>query len=129
MSCVPPSTSNPPTPPTPQDILNQILLLISTLRGGESRFLPLVMAKIRDTFPSIAPALPPDLIRKAALMNGGPANIPTITSAPIVATIPVTVGLNSGGIQIKSESGTGSGSSEQSSPYATPPFTHYYPLA
>ena len=53
----------------PQDYLNQILALISTLRGGEARFLPLVMMKIRETLPSISSKLPPALAAKMAAGN------------------------------------------------------------
>ena len=99
MSCVPIESRK--FEPGPQEYLNQLLTLISTLRGGESRFLPLVMAKIRDTLPAIGTALPQSLVMKTANMNAG-------------------------GQKFKQESNSSSGSS---SPYETPPFMHYYPLA
>lgn len=85
----------------PQEYLNQLLTLISTLRGGESRFLPLAMAKIRETLPAIGMALPQDLVMKTA-------------NAELERQ------------KFKRESNS---SSASSSPYSTPPFMHYYPLA
>ncbi|KAL2357059.1 hypothetical protein BJ546DRAFT_427073 [Cryomyces antarcticus] len=38
----------------PRDYLNQFLSLISTLRGGQQRYLPLLVAKINDTIPSMS---------------------------------------------------------------------------
>jgi hypothetical protein len=38
----------------PRDYLNQFLTLIATLRGGDSRFLPLLLAKINEVLPSMA---------------------------------------------------------------------------
>ncbi len=38
----------------PSEYLNQFLNLISNLRGGESRFLPLLLAKISENLPSMA---------------------------------------------------------------------------
>lgn len=38
----------------PRDYLNQFLTLISTLRGGDSRFLPLLLAKVNEVLPSMA---------------------------------------------------------------------------
>lgn len=84
--------------PGPQEYLNQLLVLISTLRGGESRYLPLVMAKIRDTLPAIGSALPQQFVTKSA---------------------------GNGVEQFKQESNS---SSASSSPYSTPPFMHYYPV-
>lgn len=42
----------------PEEYLNQMLLLISTLPGGESRYIPLIMAKIQDELPGVAYQLP-----------------------------------------------------------------------
>lgn len=99
MSCVPLSSQN--FEPGPQEYLNQLLTLISTLRGGESRYLPLIMAKIRDTLPAILSALPPDLAKEMA-----------------------DKGVEKSHSQHESNS-----SSAGSSPYSTPPFLHFYPLA
>ncbi|TKA71511.1 hypothetical protein B0A49_06877 [Cryomyces minteri] len=38
----------------PRDYLNQFLSLISTLRGGQQRYLPLLVTKINDTIPSMS---------------------------------------------------------------------------
>lgn len=44
----------------PRDYLNHFLTLISTLRGGQERYLPMLLAKINEVFPNttlpIAPA-------------------------------------------------------------------------
>lgn len=37
----------------PRDYLNQFLSLISTLRGGQQRYLPLLLSKINDTLPTM----------------------------------------------------------------------------
>lgn len=95
MSCVPLESRK--FEPGPQAHLNQLLTLISTLRGGESRYLPLVMAKIRDTLPAIGTALPANLGDKAVAMQ-----------------------------KFKQE---GSESESARTPFETPPFMHFYPLA
>ena len=108
MSCVPLESRK--FEPGPQEYLNSLLALISTLRGGESRFLPLVMAKIRDTLPAIGSQLPQHLVEKydrLGLHNKEAAERPVI---------------------FKQEN-AGESSSAGSSPFETPPFMHYYPLA
>lgn len=52
MSCVPLETSS--FRYGPRDYLTQFLSLISALRGGDSRYLPLLLAKIDDALPTIA---------------------------------------------------------------------------
>lgn len=42
----------------PQDYLNQLLNLISRLRGGASRYVPMLMAKVQENLPTIANPLP-----------------------------------------------------------------------
>ena len=107
MSCVPLESRK--FEPGPQEYLNSLLTLVSTLRGGESRFLPLVMAKIRDTLPAIGGHLPQHLIEK---YNGSGHNGKRPEHQ----------------VEFKQEHCGGS-SSAGSSPYETPPFMHYYPLA
>lgn len=102
MSCVPIESCR--FEPGPQEYLNQLLLLISTLRGGEDRYLPLVLVKIRDTLPAIGSALPQQLVMKTA----GNGNGSGMTE------------------QLKRESKS---SSENSSPYSTPGVMQYYRLA
>lgn len=104
MSCVPLGSGK--FEPGPQEYLNSLLTLISTLRGGESRFLPLVMTKIRDTLPAIGSHLPQHLIEK---YNGSGHH-------------------GKQQVELKQEHSGGS-SSAGSSPFETPPFMHYYPLA
>ena len=145
MSCVP---SPPSDQPGPQEYLNQLLTLISTLRGGESRYLPLVMAKIRDTLPAITSQLPISLVSKIAaggLVSGsafgplGGINGFSQTGGPMSNSEVVMTGLNAMAApregHIKQEPTSGSSgsvsasASETGSPYNTPPFMHYYPLA
>ncbi len=52
IACVPLDLSS--CQPSPHDSLNQFLNLISQLRGGSSRYLPLLLAKISDNLPSMA---------------------------------------------------------------------------
>lgn len=43
----------------PQDYLNHFLTLISTLRGGQARYLPLLLAKVKDVMATMAgPIIP-----------------------------------------------------------------------
>lgn len=143
MACVPNPSSYGPGP---QQYLNQLLLMISRLRGGEARFLPLIMAKIRDELPSIASNLPPTLIGQAAsapTVNGsaygplgginGYAGMPSWNgvSGAVMNGMNAVMG---GDIYIKQESTSGSGSTSTSvsdggSPFSQPPFMHYYPLS
>lgn len=110
MSCVPLESRK--FEPGPQEHLNSLLTLVSSLRGGESRFLPLVMAKIRDTLPAIGSQLPQHLLDKY--------NVPRHQGKR--AERP--------GQQVEFKHETSGGSSSAgSSPFATPPFMHYYPLA
>lgn len=37
----------------PRDYLNQLMSLISNLRGGQERYLPLLISKINDTMPAM----------------------------------------------------------------------------
>ena len=55
MSCVPIETATCEI--GPQDCLIGFLRLISTLRGGDSRYVGLLQGKIKDTLPSMAASL------------------------------------------------------------------------
>ena len=143
MACVPNGASYGSAP---QQYLNQLLQMLSTLRGGEARYLPLIMAKIRDELPSIASQLPRTLVSQAASAQvlhgssygplGGINGIPAVNgwngvSGAVSSGISAAVG---GGVYIKQESTSGSGStstnvSDSGSPFSTPPFMHYYPLS
>lgn len=119
MSCVPLESRK--FEPGPQEHLNQLLTLISTLRGGESRYLPLVMAKIRDTLPAIGTAIP------QGLNYMGVAGSPQHNNNGMVGRMDMgaqtTPPLQQ---RVKQES---SGSEGAGTPYETPPFMHFYPLA
>ena len=143
MACVPNLSAHGAGP---QEYLTQLLTLISTLRGGEARFLPLIMAKIRDTLPSMVNQLSPALVGRAAsrnLVNGsafgplgginGLANMNGLNgvSGAVMDGMNAMVGREG---YIKQEPTSGSSSNvssigETGSPYSTPPFMHYYPLA
>ena len=146
MACVPDQVSSGLGP---QKHLNELVNMIATLRGGEARYLPLLMAKIQDELPSILMRLPPSVISQAAagpIVNGaayGPLG--GINGRHGLVGLNGTNGLNGallGGIDaafggepyIKQELHSGSGStslsgSESGSPFGTPPVMHYYPLA
>ncbi|KAL9101594.1 MAG: hypothetical protein Q9163_003155 [Psora crenata] len=137
MSCVP---SGPNNQPGPQEDLNRLLTLICSLRGGESRFLPLVMTKIRDTLPSIANKLPMALIRRAAAA-GGLANSsgfgPVVGLNAVIEMngfngVNVKTGQEEGCIKQEPTKGVsgnlGASVNDAGSPYGTPPFMCYYPL-
>ena len=147
MSCVPPSpTQHPSSTTNPQNYLNQLLTLISTLRGGEARYLPLVMTKIRDTLPSIGPALPQHLVMRAAMHQRGSSSLGNL-GTHVGGADGSGTGMSNGNfttfvngslmtshtgsgprVNVKRESGSSS-TSGASSPYETPSFLHYYPLA
>ncbi|KAI9750754.1 MAG: hypothetical protein M4579_006326 [Chaenotheca gracillima] len=52
MSCIPLASQYSSTELGPRDYLNTCLHLVSTLRGGDSRFLPILQAKVQDTLPT-----------------------------------------------------------------------------
>lgn len=104
MSCVPLESRK--FEPGPQEYLNSLLNVIATLRGGESRYLPLVTAKIRDTLPAIGTQLPQHLVSKTAGMD----------------RLGIGVSLRNRVEEFKQEP------SEEDSPSGTRSFIHYYPL-
>ena len=145
MSCVPPVPNNHSGP---KEYLNQLLTLIATLRGGESRFLPLVMAKVRDTLPAIADQLPPTWVGRAAVgtpvtgsafgplggINGSSgANGLNGVSGVVMGRLHAVAGQHEGYIKQEptsaSSEGVSSSVSERGSPYSAPAFMHFYPLA
>ena len=83
----------------PLDYLTQLINLISTLRGGESRYLPLIIAKIRDTLPAL--------------------------TSPVIRSLNTEI---SNSCEMSSRKRSNSSASSASSPFSTPPFMHYYPL-
>ena len=120
MSCVPIESRK--FEPGPQECLNQLLTLISTLRGGESRYLPLVMAKIRDTLPNL------HISSNGRATNSSPQNRSphhmTLSLGPeVMATGRMSHEMVEKFKQESSESSAGS------TPYETPPFMHFYPLS
>ncbi len=97
MSCVPVQPRNFEL--GPRDYLNRLLTLISTLRGGESRYLPLVRAKVSETLPTVDASI----------------------TQPLALMVP--------GYYMKDLKEESNPSSTSSSPMSSPPFMHYYPLA
>jgi hypothetical protein len=57
VACVPFTTSDPESD-TPYGILNKLLNMISHLRGGASRYLPLLLTKMSETLPTMAQPAP-----------------------------------------------------------------------
>ena len=105
MSCVPLESRK--FEPQPQEYLSQMVTLIGTLRGGESRYLPLVTAKIRDTLPGMGSGMQ----QRSSAIGGSSA---------------AGDGTSVGGVMVKQEGSEGSGGK---SPFEQPPFMHFYPLA
>lgn len=64
----------------PRDYLNQLMNIISNLRGGQQRYLPLLQQKIIDTMPNtpayMIPAIPPSL-RPEEIYDGNHSSAPT----------------------------------------------------
>ena len=45
----------------PGDYLGQLVSLLARLRGGQKRFLPLLISKINDNIPDLAPSVIPQM--------------------------------------------------------------------
>ncbi|KAL8698853.1 MAG: hypothetical protein Q9201_006342 [Fulgogasparrea decipioides] len=105
MSCVPLESQNFGV--GPQDYLNHLIHLISTLRGGESRYLPLLVTKIRDTLP------------------------PHMAASITQPMVPIKVEHNSPEAtpfsSLCQHDSSENQSSSTSSPYSTPPILRHYP--
>ena len=97
MSCVPMNITN--FEPGPLDTLTQLINLISNLRGGESRYLPLIIAKIQETLPTAA--------------------------SSIIQSLDIRI---SNGREFISKKRSDSSNSSDSSPFSSPPSTYYYSL-
>ncbi|KAK4944326.1 hypothetical protein LTR10_016212 [Elasticomyces elasticus] len=59
VACVPLTPPADSTEEAPIEYLNAFLNLISQLRGGSSRYLPLLLAKVSETLPNMAPPVAP----------------------------------------------------------------------
>jgi hypothetical protein len=79
IACVPLESATTLNHQTPTDYLDQFLKLISQLRGGASRYLPLLLAKISENLPSMAPPVNPIAITIKQGYAGASDNIPTPT--------------------------------------------------
>ena len=62
---------------TPQDYLNQMLNLISRLRGGASRYVPLLMAKVAENVPNMSNPLTHMPHSLEAYMEDSPRSAPS----------------------------------------------------
>ncbi|KAG8624199.1 hypothetical protein KVT40_009175 [Elsinoe batatas] len=86
MGCVPEQQLLPSFEFGPRDYLHQFVSLISNLRGGRQRFLPLLVSKIHDTLPSsmsnIGYAISPNPSRESSgyMAAGHPAQVEEIYS-------------------------------------------------
>ena len=103
MSCVPLESQHFSV--GPQDYLNHLVHLISTLRGGRSRYLPLLITKISDTLP------------------------PNMAASITQPMVPIKVEQSPEIPILQHQDSSETHSSNPSSPYSTPPFLHYYPLS
>ncbi|KAI4099853.1 MAG: hypothetical protein LQ339_005768 [Xanthoria mediterranea] len=101
MSCVPIDSQNFSV--GPQDYLNHLVHLISTLQGGRSRYLPLLITKISDTLP------------------------PHMATSIIQPMVPIKVEQSPEIPFLQHPDSSETQSSNTSSPYSTPPFLHFYP--
>ncbi|KAL2424451.1 hypothetical protein ABEF95_010534 [Exophiala dermatitidis] len=77
ISCVPVPLEPEATDGTPLNLLSHFLTLISRLRGGASRYLPLLLAKVSETLPSLTPPSGPENITIKQGYAGASDNIPT----------------------------------------------------
>lgn len=79
IACVPLESTSTADHQTATDYLNQFLNLISQLRGGASRYLPLLLAKVSENLPSMASPMRPIPITIKQGYAGASDNIPTPT--------------------------------------------------
>ena len=89
IACVPLESSELDT--APSDCLNQLLNLISQLRGGGSRFLPLLVAKVSENLPLMVaptPAPLPHIHGKQESDATSPAE--SSNSAPLLRPSPIS---------------------------------------
>ncbi|KAL8650120.1 MAG: hypothetical protein Q9210_004014 [Variospora velana] len=120
MSCVPLESPSFGVGCGPTDYLNHLVRLISTLRGGASRYLELVVAKIRDALPPhmaaavLVVATQPPLTTPAIKAEQGSSSSPEMASSSFLQ-------------HADSVSSEYHGSSSASSPYSTPPFMGFWP--
>ncbi|KAL8636443.1 MAG: hypothetical protein Q9228_006159 [Teloschistes exilis] len=111
LSCVPLETQSPHFASIgPLDYLNHFIHLISTLRDGASRFLPLLVARIADTLPPHMAASITQPIAPIKVERHSPEGTPFHFALPP-----------------QDSSTSENPSSAASSPYSTPPFLHFYP--
>lgn len=101
MSCVPIESQNFGV--GAQDYLNHLVHLLSILRDGKSRFLPLLITKIRDTLP------------------------PHMAASITQPMMPIKIEQSPESPFLQHQDSSEAHSSNTSSPYSTPPFLHYYP--
>ncbi|KAK5211376.1 hypothetical protein LTR41_002836 [Exophiala xenobiotica] len=77
ISCVPLSSPTESNEQAPHDHLNAFLNLISQLRGGASRYLPLLITKISENVPSVAGRPGPMRMSITQGYAGASDNVPT----------------------------------------------------
>lgn len=84
----------------PRDYLNQFIRLISTLRGGESRFLQLLVDKVSDTLPAMntyvprMPREPPDEYQEAYSSSPSSMALSTIEGPQMSSSLPSSPALS-----------------------------------
>ncbi|EXJ93539.1 hypothetical protein A1O1_01931 [Capronia coronata CBS 617.96] len=97
ISCVPlEPAATTPEDETPLAYLNQLLNLISQLRSGASRYLPLLLTKVFENLPNMAPPIGPMPLSIKQGYAGASDNVPT-PIPPKGLQIPLSAGLGSFG--------------------------------
>jgi Fungal specific transcription factor domain len=106
----------------PSEYLNQFLNLISNLRGGGSRFLPLLLAKISENLPTMtAPISKTPIVIKEERNSDGSTSPSSTRSAPLLRPTPLVVpAAASSSDPNLIFSGTSPGCSDPSTPLETP---------
>lgn len=104
----------------PRDYLTQFLTLLSTLRNGDSRFLPLLLQKVHDVLPRLA----------SPMLQNVPEPTPQQQACGIDNNIDIFDGFGNAGMGVpsglqhfdpKDLSSTSGDSSNDNTPFTTPP--------
>ncbi|KAI9886744.1 MAG: hypothetical protein M1823_001453 [Watsoniomyces obsoletus] len=71
MSCVPVETTTSSLEWGPRDYLNEFLTLISTLRGGQAKYVPPLLEKVETMLSTVSGPIIPPLIYETGIGDGG----------------------------------------------------------
>ena len=78
----------------PREYLTQFLNLISTLRGGDSRYLPLLLAKIHEALPAMAAPIAHSLPLRPANQDNYDSSASSDSTPYGSPPVPLTTGLD-----------------------------------